>query len=178
MDDQDLPTAVADVEATSFAFFFSFVAVLEIGVFELIFSSIMAETPRIISRIWSGSLDVKGEAMPLLSSPAVFAFFWGQLWCCCGRDAKEERDPDPEAVRRMRNRAVAGFGSTAMFELDPEPELKDLRADDEPATAVVDMSEDDLAGECCQDGEMREAGMGQEATQEKLFIQARERQGL
>lgn len=65
-----------------------------------------------------------------------------------------------------------------MFELDLEPELKDLRADDEPAIAVVDVSEDDLAGECCQDGEIREAGMGQEVTQEKLFIQARERRGL
>jgi len=63
IDDQDLPTA-AEVEDASFIFPFSFAPVLVTGALELIFSLIMAETPRIISRIWLGSPDVKGELNP------------------------------------------------------------------------------------------------------------------
>ncbi len=59
-----------------------------------------------------------------------------------------------------------------MLKLDLGPELEDLCAD-ELAVAIVGMftmGRDDLAVERCQDGEIREAGMGQETTQEKPFI--------
>lgn len=58
-----------------------------------------------------------------------------------------------------------------MLKLDLGPELEDLCADELAVAAVgiFTMSGDDLAGERCQDGEIREAGMGQERTQEKPF---------